>query len=101
MSLQYRIIFTDLAKAFASKSGSLVALEERVRGEIAEMIDDGLESLDDLMFHTIEMRDGQEYICSPAQEQGETVLRVDTCSREEMVPVEGDKPISVPIADTD
>jgi hypothetical protein len=102
MSPQYRIVFTDLAKALATRNGSLTALEERVRGEIAEMVEDGLESFEDLMFHTIEMPDGQEYICSPAQEQGETILRVDTCTREEIAQ-SGDegKPISLPVPDSD
>jgi hypothetical protein len=34
----YRIVFTDLAKAFARRNGSLQALEECVRGEVNELM---------------------------------------------------------------
>jgi hypothetical protein len=105
----YRIVFTDLAAAFARRHGSLQALEEQVRGEIADLmfsddVEDDEFSIADLMFHTVTMNDGQEYICTPGQGGDETVLVVDTCSREDMTiqggPMTGQK-LSVPSPDSD
>ena len=105
----YRVVFTDLAAAFVRRHGSLQGLEEQVRGEIHElMFGDGVEddefTIADLMFHTVVAGDGQEYICTPRQDGNETVLVVDTCSRETTTidggPLAG-KEISIPSPDSD
>jgi hypothetical protein len=85
-ALTYRIVFTRLAHAFAMRRSSLAALEEQIRGEMAELMsvdDDGPMGIEELCFHVVEFGD-QEYICSPTQVDGELVLSVDTCSREEL-----------------
>jgi hypothetical protein len=98
---EYKIEYTDLAKAFSEKIGGLSVLEERVRGEIAEIFDKGLETLSDLMMHSVEIGD-DVFICIP---KSDTILRVDTATLEEQDvildkgPFAGFK-IVMPIGDT-
>lgn len=99
---KFEIKWTDLAKAFAVKCGGLPAVEEQVRGEIAELEDDGLKTLNDLMFHVVEVNE-TNFICTPLNE---TTLQVDTASYEEMEkkldkgPLAGFS-VSMPIADSE
>jgi hypothetical protein len=82
MTAAYKIVLTDLARAFAAKHTSIAALEERVRGEIADILNSAGD-LDRLHFHTFVTSDGQEYICFPEVVDDGRVLVVDTCSRDE------------------
>jgi len=74
---KYEIKWTDLAKAFAVKCGGLSAVEEQVRGEIA---DSGIRNISNLMFHVVIVND-TNFICTPINEN---LLQVDTATYEEM-----------------
>lgn len=80
----YEIRFTRLARVFAEAKYSLAAVEERARGEIAEL------EMDDptaLMMHCFGMTgtDEHEFICTPDQ-QG-TGIVIDTVTFEDMEPL--------------
>jgi hypothetical protein len=77
--MTYRIELTDMARHFAARHSSVTEVEELVRQEIDELLEDAVETLGDIFFHCVESG-GQDYICTPI---GDTVVRVDTCSREE------------------
>lgn len=79
----YKIELTHGAKAWCAAHAWPQALTARVRGEIAGEMQNGLKSVNSLCFHSFEWSrdDPQEFICTPA---GDNVLRVDTCSREEV-----------------
>jgi hypothetical protein len=99
---EYKIKYTDLAKAFSEKFGGLSVLEERIRGEIAEIFDKGLKTLSNLMLHTVQIGD-DVFICTP---KSDTVLRVDTATLEEQDAIIDKGPfagfkILMPIGDTD
>jgi hypothetical protein len=99
--MTYRIELTDIARAFAARHSSEKEVEELVRKEIDELLEDAFESIGDLLFHCVESGE-QEYICFPV---GENVIRVDTCTREEG-PVLGKGPlkgqcVTIPSADSD
>lgn len=70
----YSVRFTDLA---AVKGGD--GLEHRVRQEVAQLLEDGLTSPLELIFHTFEYEDA-EFICYPR----DGAMEVDTCYREKM-----------------
>lgn len=66
---------------------------------------DGPQGIDKLMFHTVVTSDDQECICFPREVDGETILVIDTCSREDISvanPVAPDgKVVSIPHPDSD
>lgn len=99
----YEVRFTKLAQEFAKAKSSLAAVEERVRGEIADWMqrDDGFKRLDDLIMHVVEMGDAGEYVCYPA---GENLLEIDTVSYDEKVldkgPLKG-KTVMLPRRDSE
>jgi hypothetical protein len=100
--MKYTIEFTDLAKAFAPNVGGLNALEEQVRGELADLGRcycgecDGYKvgdethyeefDINNLIMHVVMMKDDKgravEFVCSPGAK--ENVLRVDTATYEEI-----------------
>jgi hypothetical protein len=101
----YKIKFTYMARDFAeAKCGGVAAVTEQVRGEIGEMLNDGMESINSLMFHVVTVND-TDFICSPSP-NGDNTLLVDTASYSDLDdplkdgPFKGMK-ISVPKGDSD
>lgn len=104
--MTFKIEFTDLAKGFAVKVGGLVALEEQVRSEIADLgrcycgecdgfkgtdgEDHGaLDDINSLIMHVVMMKDDRgesvDFICTPGAQD---VLHVDTTTFEELDPLD-------------
>jgi hypothetical protein len=77
--MSYEIEFTPLALAFANAKSSTGAIEEIVRGEIAEL--EGLEDPGQLIFHVFEAG-GQDFIAH-GRGTGKGIV-IDTCTYEEM-----------------
>ena len=63
MTMDYKIKFTYMARDFATaKCGGVAAVTEQVRGEIGEMLADGMKSIDSLFFHVVNVNDN-DLIC--------------------------------------
>lgn len=79
--------FTHAAKVSAVADSSVEAVGEHVRGEIAELLDDGLEILSDLVFHNVETKAGNWFICTPIDDH---TIEVDACEFEDIGEVKRD-----------
>jgi hypothetical protein len=79
--MSFDIVFTPSAKTVAASHGDLPTLEERARGEIAELPGEGLEELEKHFFHAFALDDGTEFICSLT---AEGAVRVDACANEDL-----------------
>lgn len=98
----YTVEFTPLAAAFADAKWSRGGVEERVRGELAELAQNGC-YLPDLFFHTVWMpgadHETEALIITP--KDGEPlVMLIDTASSEEVGEAHGKK-IVMPFVDTE
>ena len=102
---KYKVEFTPLAEAFAmAKCGGTLAVAAQVRLEIDELLDDGLDGVKNLFFHTVWMDDDGDmsFICAPTKDGN---IRVDTATYEDgptldAGPLAG-KTISIPSGDSD
>jgi hypothetical protein len=72
----YVVQFTQLALASAKAKASVAAVEECAREEIANLLADGLDNVDRLVFHVFGVG-GCDFICYP---KALGVLEIDTCS---------------------
>jgi hypothetical protein len=72
----YVVQFTELALASAKAKASVAAVEECARGELANLLADGLDNVDRLVFHVFGVG-GCDFICYP---KAPGVLEIDTCS---------------------
>jgi hypothetical protein len=72
----YVVQFTQLALASAKAKASVAAVEECAREELANLLADGLDNVDRLVFHVFGVG-GCDFICYP---KAPGVLEIDTCS---------------------
>jgi hypothetical protein len=72
----YVVQFTELALACAKAKASVAAVEERARAELANLLADGLDNVDRLVFHVFGVG-GCDFICYP---KAPGVLEIDTCA---------------------
>jgi len=72
----YVVQFTELALASAKAKASVAAMEESARGELANLLADGLDNVDRLIFHVFGVG-GCDFICYP---KAPGVFEIDTCS---------------------
>ena len=77
--MSFDIVLTQSAQEIAERSGVLPALEERTRGEIAELHGEGLEELERRLFHAFALDNGTEVICSLTPDGA---VRIDACEAE-------------------
>ncbi|CAO4147989.1 Halobacterial output domain-containing protein [Methylorubrum thiocyanatum] len=77
--MSFEIVLTQSAQEIAERSGVLPVLEQRARGEIAELPGEGLEELERRLFHAFALGDGTEVICSLT---ADGAVRVDACEAE-------------------
>jgi hypothetical protein len=70
----YVVQFTELALACAKAKASVAAVEERARAELANLLADGLDNVDRLVFHVFGAG-GCDFICYP---KAPGVLESDT-----------------------
>ncbi|KQQ26151.1 hypothetical protein ASF53_21375 [Methylobacterium sp. Leaf123] len=77
--MSFDIVLTQSAQEIAERSGVLPALEERARGEIAELPGEGLEELERRLFHAFALDDGTAVICSLT---ADGAVRIDACEAE-------------------
>lgn len=75
--MSYDVVFTPSARDVAVDRSDLRSLEHRARGEIEDLPGEGLETLEQRMFHSFALDDGREFICSLTA-QGD--VRVDACA---------------------
>ena len=82
----YAVILTNAAQVDALRyPGGAEAVEARARLEISGLLEDGLEDVGELGFHTLIADSGPEFFCSP-NDEGDLV--VDALERDETEPLE-------------
>lgn len=74
--MSFNVIFTQSAQSVAIDLGEHCDLEERTRDELAELPGDGLQELEERLFHAFALDDGTEVICSLT---ADGAVRVDAC----------------------
>lgn len=81
--MTYQVVYTNLARAFLGDS--LAAFEERLRGELADEVKAGVDSL---MFYSMEY-DGRTFVVVGAFGGAEPgTVRVDTATYEDSEPLD-------------
>jgi hypothetical protein len=97
--MTYTVKLTPLAIGAVSENSSSATLIEHTRGEIAELMENGLSAPLDLIFHRFAFAD-TEFICYPR----DGIIEVDTCSEKtitlEKGPLAG-KTVAMPVPDTE
>ena len=82
----YAVILTHAAQVDALRyPGGAEAVEARARLEISGLLEDGLEDVGELCFHTLIADSRPEFFCSP-NEDGD--LEIDALKRDETEPLE-------------
>ncbi len=79
--MRINLQFTHAAKASAIAHSSVEGVSEKIRGELAELLADGLGCLSDLVFHTVDIDDDRCFICIPINNN---TVRVDFTEWHEM-----------------
>lgn len=104
----FKVSLTPLAKGFSAKVGGTKALEERVRGELADLCSQNNIKATDIFLHTIDMKDTNGdsciFIVKPSSLETDTMV-IDTASYEESPalssgPFKGKK-IGMPVGDSE
>ena len=102
---EYKLEFTPLATELAKRHHTLEAVEAEIRKDIANLLDTGLATMNNLGFHTVALGSYfdetiPQFIITP---KGGDVLQVDSADHEEIGelddgPFKGCK-VSIPVAD--
>lgn len=77
--MSFDVIFTKPALIAGAARGDLSDIEERARDEIADLPGEGLEALEERLFHAFTLDDGHAFICSLT---ADGAVRVDACEVE-------------------
>jgi len=77
--MSFDVVFTKSAQVAAAIRGDESDLEERTRDAIADLPGEGIEALEQHLFHAFSLEDGTEVICSLT---ADGAVRVDACEVE-------------------